>query len=69
MLFADRIKELGEKKQIVPRQFATALEIDTPMYSKINGVIVRQNEHRLLLLQNCFLLTKQNCLPFGWQTK
>ncbi len=35
MLFADRIKELGDKKQIVQRQFAAALEIDTPMYSKI----------------------------------
>jgi transcriptional regulator with XRE-family HTH domain len=35
MLFADRIKELREKKQMVQRQFAAALEIDTPMYSKI----------------------------------
>jgi transcriptional regulator with XRE-family HTH domain len=35
MLFADRIKELREKKQMVQRQFAAALETDTPMYSKI----------------------------------
>jgi transcriptional regulator with XRE-family HTH domain len=35
MLFADKIKELREKKQIVQRQFAAALEINTPMYSKI----------------------------------
>jgi transcriptional regulator with XRE-family HTH domain len=35
MLFADRIKELREKKQMVQRQFAAALELDTPMYSKI----------------------------------
>ena len=35
MLFADRIKELREDRQMVQRQFAAALEIDTPMYSKI----------------------------------
>jgi transcriptional regulator with XRE-family HTH domain len=35
MLFANRIRELREKKQMVQRQFAAALEIDTPMYSKI----------------------------------
>ena len=33
MLFADRIKELREKKQMVQRQFAAALELDMPMYS------------------------------------
>lgn len=35
MLFAEKIKELRERRQIVQRQFAAALEIDTPMYSKI----------------------------------
>ena len=35
MMFANKIKELREKKQMVQRQFAAALEIDTPMYSKI----------------------------------
>jgi len=35
MLFADKIKELREKRQMLQRQFAAALEIDTPMYSKI----------------------------------
>jgi transcriptional regulator with XRE-family HTH domain len=35
VLFADRIIELREKKQMVQRQFAVALETDTPMYSKI----------------------------------
>ncbi len=35
MLFADKIKELREDRQMVQRQFAAALEIDTPMYSKI----------------------------------
>ncbi|MDR3046372.1 MAG: helix-turn-helix domain-containing protein, partial [Bacteroidales bacterium] len=28
-------RQLREEKQLLQRQFATALEIDTPMYSKI----------------------------------
>lgn len=35
MLFAEKIKELREDRQMVQRLFAAALEIDTPMYSKI----------------------------------
>jgi transcriptional regulator with XRE-family HTH domain len=35
MLFADKIKELREKKQMVQRQFAAALGIDASMFSRI----------------------------------
>lgn len=35
MLFADRIRQLREEKQLLQRQISSALEIDTPMYSKI----------------------------------
>lgn len=35
MLFADKIKQLREEKQLFQRQLAEALEIDTPMYCKI----------------------------------
>jgi transcriptional regulator with XRE-family HTH domain len=35
MLFAEKIKQLREEKQMPQRKFAAALEIDTPMYSKI----------------------------------
>ncbi len=35
MLFADKIRQLREQKQMLQRQLASALEIDTPMYSKI----------------------------------
>ena len=35
MLFADRIRQLREDKQLFQRQLAEALEIDTPMYCKI----------------------------------
>jgi transcriptional regulator with XRE-family HTH domain len=35
MLFADRIKQLREQKQMPQRQLAAALEIDTATYRKI----------------------------------
>jgi transcriptional regulator with XRE-family HTH domain len=35
MLFGNGIRQLREEKQMLQRQFAAALEIDTPMYSKI----------------------------------
>ena len=35
MLFADKIGQLREDNQMLQRQLASALEIDTPMYSKI----------------------------------
>ena len=35
MFLGKRIKELREEKQLLQRQLAASLEIDTPMYSKI----------------------------------
>lgn len=35
MLFGNKIKQLREEKKLLQRQLAAALEIDTPMYSKI----------------------------------
>lgn len=35
MLFAEKIKQLREERQLLQRQLAAVLEIDTPMYSKI----------------------------------
>lgn len=35
MLFAEKIKQLRIERQLLQRQLAAALEIDTPMYSKI----------------------------------
>lgn len=35
MIFANKIKQLREERQLLQRQLASALEIDTPMYSKI----------------------------------
>lgn len=35
MLFGNKIKELRDKQRLLQRQLAAALEIDTPMFSKI----------------------------------
>lgn len=35
MLFANKIKQLREERQLFQRQLAEVLEIDTPMYCKI----------------------------------
>ena len=35
MIFRKKIKELREERGLVQRQMSAALEIDTPMYSKI----------------------------------
>ena len=35
MLFANKIKQLREERGLLQRQLASVLEIDTPMYSKI----------------------------------
>lgn len=35
MIFGKKIKELREKRGLLQRQLSAALDIDTPMYSKI----------------------------------
>ncbi len=35
MLFANKIRRLREERELLQRQLAASLEIDTPMYSKI----------------------------------
>ncbi len=35
MLFGDKVKELREEQGLLQRQLAAVLEIDTPMFSKI----------------------------------
>jgi len=35
MLFANKIRRLREERELLQRQLAAALEIDTPMYIKI----------------------------------
>jgi hypothetical protein len=50
MMFADKLKELREKKQLLQRQLASALEIDTPMYSRIERGERKAKREQVILL-------------------
>lgn len=50
MIFGDRIKQLSESQNLLQRQLAASLEIDAPMFSKIErGERKAKREHVLLL--------------------
>ena len=50
MQFGERIKRLRESKDILQRQLAASLEIDTPMFSKIERGERRAKREQVLLL-------------------
>ena len=50
MLFADKIRQLREEKQLLQRQLASALEIDTPMYSKLERGERRAKREQVVLI-------------------
>lgn len=50
MFFANKIRQLREEQELLQRQLAAALEIDTPMYSKIErGDRPAKREHVLTI--------------------
>lgn len=54
MLFGNKIRQLREEKQMLQRQFAAALEIDTPMYSKIERGERRAKREQVIALAKIF---------------
>ena len=54
MLFADRIRQLREQKQMPQRQLAAALEIDTATYCKIERGERRAKREQLSTLADLF---------------
>ena len=65
MLFAEKIKQLREEKQMPQRQIAAALEIDTPMYSKIErGGRLAKRKQITVIAQ--LLKTDENMLVTLW---
>ncbi|TKG95162.1 XRE family transcriptional regulator [Puteibacter caeruleilacunae] len=65
MYFGKRIKELREERELLQRQLAASLEIDTPMYSKIErGDRRAKREHVLKLAE--LLDTDPNELLMLW---
>ncbi len=61
MHFGEKIKELRENKGLLPRQLAASLEIDTPMFSKIERGERKANASRWSFYPNFSILRKMNC--------
>lgn len=65
MNFGDRIKELRESKELLQRQLAASLEIDTPMFSKIERGERRAKREQVIKLAE-LLQTDVNELLTVW---
>ncbi|MEQ8704918.1 MAG: helix-turn-helix transcriptional regulator [Phaeodactylibacter sp.] len=65
MQFGERIRELRESKELLQRQLAASLEIDTPMFSKIERGERRAKREQVLLLAE-LLDTNVNDLMTLW---
>lgn len=50
MHFGEHIRELRESKELLQRQLAASLEIDTPMFSKIERGDRRAKREQVLIL-------------------
>jgi transcriptional regulator with XRE-family HTH domain len=62
MFLGKRIKELREEKGLVQRQLAAGLEIDTPMYSKIERGERRAKREQVLKLAKMLNTDKDELL-------
>ena len=65
MLFANQIKKLREENNLLQRQLASALEIDTPMYSKIERGDRLANREQVVIIAK-FLSTDENEVLSLW---
>ena len=65
MLFANKIRQLREERNLLQRQLAAALEIDTPMYSKIERGDRRAKRKQVVKLAE-LLQTNQEDLLNLW---
>ena len=68
MLFGNKIKELGDEQGVLQRQLAALLEIDTPMFSKIERGD-RRAKCEQVNLQNTSVKMTMRCCPYGWLTR
>ena len=54
MIFGQRIRELREERGLLQRQLASILEIDTPMFSKIERGERKAKRSQVILLAQAF---------------
>ena len=62
MQFGERIKELRESQGLLQRQLAASLEIDTPMFSKIERGDRRAKREQVLKLAQLLNTNKEELL-------
>ncbi|MBW4900642.1 helix-turn-helix domain-containing protein [Prevotella melaninogenica] len=62
MLFGDKIKELREEQSLLQRQLAAYLEIDTPMFSKIERGDRRAKREQVIKLAEYLHQDKKDML-------
>ena len=63
MLLGNKIKELRDKHEVLQRQLAAYLEIDTPMFSKIERGDRRAKRSQVILLAKYFHIDEKEMLP------
>ena len=62
MLFSEKIKQLRAEKRLLQRQLAAILEIDTPMYSKIERGDRRAKREQIPIIADIFETDPQELL-------
>ena len=62
MLLGKRIKELREEQKLLQRQLAAVLEIDTPMFSKIERGDRRAKREQVIALAQQFKVDERELL-------
>ena len=62
MLLGKRIKELREEQKLLQRQLAAVLEIDTPMFSKIERGDRRAKREQVITLAQQFKVDEKELL-------
>ena len=65
MLLGKRIKELRDENGVLQRQLAALLEIDTPMFSKIERGDRRAKRTQVVQLANYFNVDEKELLTLG----
>lgn len=69
MNFGDKIKELRESKGILQRQLAASLEIDTPMFSKIERGDRNAKREQVILLAELLNADVEDLLSYWLAAK
>jgi len=62
MLFANKIKQLREERGLLQRQLAATLEIDTPMYSKIERGDRRAKREQVVIIPKLLQIDEKELL-------